>query len=58
MPLMKPFDSAVETIELDITGGKEDLGVNTIFMSDVKMYFSDGLPGIVWFSYSKFKLPR
>ncbi len=57
MPLMKPFDSAVETIELDITGARKTLE-SPIFMSDVKMYFSDGLPGIVWFSYSKFKLPR
>lgn len=44
-----------ESIGLDITGGKEDLGVSTVFASDVKMYFTEGLPGIVWFDYSRRK---
>lgn len=55
MSLMKLFDSETDTIELDITGGREDLGVSNVFMSDVKMYFTEGLPGIVWFDYSRRK---
>ena len=55
MSLMNLFDSETKAIELEMTAGKDDIVPNNLFMSKIKMYFSEGMPGIVWFDYSKTK---
>ena len=48
MSLYKTYDSQTDSLALEVISGKEDITTN-IWSSDIKMHFSVGLPGIVWF---------
>ncbi len=51
MTLMNFMDSDTRSVTLDVTGGREAVSAS-MFSSELKMYYSLSMPGIVWFDRS------